>query len=334
MENSFSEAFIMYQIAQILCLGLSKEEVNRAIDIKIPHTKKPSFAKKYSHNTGIKTFKVLYDLGYQEKSELEGLWKIMDKSGFHKAFILNSPNLGIVIKKLEMISSSNGTGMSYDISINNGRIYVYLQYVDTRKDFYSPHAGIAVIAQVIQEYLDIEMMDINLEVGVTQSYLPNESLFSALVTDRVRFNAKQHYISFPLKLWNAQNNRYNSILNSYFEEQYRLLYSVNIKENDDLIHRIYWHMSSTSSDLEKTSNIDIIASKLNMSRSTLYRHLAERNLTFKNLVDELRKNNALKYIKETNMSLGEISDQLGYANLSAFNRAFKRWYNTTPSSLR
>ncbi|VTQ54704.1 Urease operon transcriptional activator [Campylobacter jejuni] len=334
MEHSFSEAFVMYHVDKMLDLGISKDDVNHALGIKIPYPETPSFAKRYHHQIGFHLYKILYELGYQKKNELATSWKVMDKSGFHKAFILNSPNLNTVIKKLDMISYSNSSSAAHEIAVIQGRVYIYLQYPDARADFYSPHAGFAIIAQVIQEYLDVEMADIDLEVGVTHSFLPDEFLFSKLVTDRIRFKTERHYISFPLKLMNTQNNNYNSTLNSYFEEQYRILYSVNIKENDVLLHRIYWHLSSTSSNLDKANNVDIIARKMNMSRSTLYRHLAERNLTFKNLVDELRKNNAMNYIKETKLSLGEISDRLGYANLSAFNRAFKRWYNKTPSSLR
>ena len=71
-----------------------------------------------------------------------------------------------------------------------------------------------------------------------------------------------------------------------------------------------------------------------MSRTTLYRNLAERNLTFKGIVDDMRKQSSLKYLNESTLSLGEICDLLGYANQSAFNRSFKRWFASTPSDYR
>ena len=71
-----------------------------------------------------------------------------------------------------------------------------------------------------------------------------------------------------------------------------------------------------------------------MSRSTLYRHLADHEVTFSQLLEDERKEKALTFLKETKLSMGEISDRLGYANLSAFNRAFKRWFDTTPSLIR
>ena len=48
----------------------------------------------------------------------------------------------------------------------------------------------------------------------------------------------------------------------------------------------------------------------------------------------VRRSLALKYIEEPGYSITEIAFLLGYADQSAFNRAFKRWTGHTPTTFR
>ncbi|MDX5298804.1 MAG: helix-turn-helix transcriptional regulator, partial [Gammaproteobacteria bacterium] len=71
-----------------------------------------------------------------------------------------------------------------------------------------------------------------------------------------------------------------------------------------------------------------------MSRHTLYKRLKAENLTFADLLDEVRKEQALTYLRESPRSLAEIGDLLGFSELSAFSRAFKRWMGVSPAEFR
>ena len=71
-----------------------------------------------------------------------------------------------------------------------------------------------------------------------------------------------------------------------------------------------------------------------MSPRTLQRRLADEGARFHDLVDELRRELALEYVRDRRRPLGEIAYLLGYAELSPFLRAFKRWTGKTPSELR
>jgi len=75
-----------------------------------------------------------------------------------------------------------------------------------------------------------------------------------------------------------------------------------------------------------------IAKKLNMSRNTLYRKLKNEGIAFHDLVDEVRKANAERYLIEGKHSKSEIAFLLGFSELSAFSRAFKRWHGCSPNS--
>jgi AraC-like DNA-binding protein len=46
---------------------------------------------------------------------------------------------------------------------------------------------------------------------------------------------------------------------------------------------------------------------------------------FNDLLDRLRKQLALKYVSETDLSVAQVAFRLGYANPPAFTLAFRRW---------
>ncbi|MDX1634202.1 MAG: helix-turn-helix transcriptional regulator [Marinobacter sp.] len=80
--------------------------------------------------------------------------------------------------------------------------------------------------------------------------------------------------------------------------------------------------------------VEAVAAQLNMSRYTLYKRLKEENLTFLGLLDEVRREQALSYLQEPERPLTEVAELLGFSELSAFSRAFKRWMGTSPAEFR
>jgi AraC-like DNA-binding protein len=71
-----------------------------------------------------------------------------------------------------------------------------------------------------------------------------------------------------------------------------------------------------------------------MSPRSLQRKLGEYGVDFKKLVEDIRRCLALKHLKDRTDSLTEIAFMLGYSDLSAFTRAFKRWTGTAPFEYR
>lgn len=82
------------------------------------------------------------------------------------------------------------------------------------------------------------------------------------------------------------------------------------------------------------SRMTSIARQLGMSERTLHRRLAEEGVSYQELVDEVRKAAAGRYLDESALAIGEIAYLLGYSEPAAFHRAFKRWYGTTPEQFR
>ena len=80
--------------------------------------------------------------------------------------------------------------------------------------------------------------------------------------------------------------------------------------------------------------IEQVAANLNLSVRTLQRRLKEEGLTYKIVLDELRKQFALDYIKNKELSVKEIAYLLDYAEPSSFIRTFKRWTGKSPNVYR
>jgi AraC-like DNA-binding protein len=77
-----------------------------------------------------------------------------------------------------------------------------------------------------------------------------------------------------------------------------------------------------------------VAKKLALSPRTLQRRLEERGMRFKQLMDDTRRRFAINYLKDRDHTLTQVAFLLGYSEVSAFNRAFKRWTARTPLNYR
>ncbi|SET20526.1 AraC-type DNA-binding protein [Marinobacter segnicrescens] len=80
--------------------------------------------------------------------------------------------------------------------------------------------------------------------------------------------------------------------------------------------------------------VEEVAAELNMSRHTLYKKLKEENLTFAGLLEDVRREQALNYMNDRDRTLSEVAELLGFSELSAFSRAFKRWMGKSPAEFR
>jgi AraC-like DNA-binding protein len=81
-------------------------------------------------------------------------------------------------------------------------------------------------------------------------------------------------------------------------------------------------------------NLEMIAKELNVSSRSIYRKLRSENISYKDLLSEVRKQLALDYLKEASLSINDISFKLGFSESSAFHRAFKRWFGAKPGQYR
>ncbi|MDN3637845.1 AraC family transcriptional regulator ligand-binding domain-containing protein [Simiduia curdlanivorans] len=80
--------------------------------------------------------------------------------------------------------------------------------------------------------------------------------------------------------------------------------------------------------------LDAVAVQLCVSKSTLIRKLAKENTSYTRLIEDIRQTLASYYLIETDLSIEQVAEKLGYEDTSNFSRTFQRWTSTTPSRFR
>jgi len=79
---------------------------------------------------------------------------------------------------------------------------------------------------------------------------------------------------------------------------------------------------------------ETLAQALHLSQRTLQRRLQEEGTSFQALLDDTRRELAEQYLAQPGMTLLETAYLLGFADPSNFYRAFRRWFDVTPSEFR
>lgn len=77
-----------------------------------------------------------------------------------------------------------------------------------------------------------------------------------------------------------------------------------------------------------------VAEQLCMTTRTMARYLQRQNTSFQELIDGLRKEMAIDYLRATDWTVDEIAESLGYSSAANFGRAFKKWTGRPPSGFR
>ena len=77
-----------------------------------------------------------------------------------------------------------------------------------------------------------------------------------------------------------------------------------------------------------------IADALHISLRNLQRKLSDEGTTYKEILNNTRRDLALSYIQDKRYTISEITFLLGFSDSSSFTRAFKRWTGKSPSAHR
>ena len=77
-----------------------------------------------------------------------------------------------------------------------------------------------------------------------------------------------------------------------------------------------------------------VAARVGLGERSLNRRLAAQGTSARALTEEVRGALARQLLQDTHMAVNEVGERLGYANPSAFTRAFKRWTGTAPARWR
>lgn len=82
-------------------------------------------------------------------------------------------------------------------------------------------------------------------------------------------------------------------------------------------------------------DMPMVARRLSMSVATLRRRLDEEGTSHSQILDEVRHELAKRYLVERRLAISEVAFLLGFAHVTAFYKAFRRWsHGGTPAEFR
>jgi AraC-like DNA-binding protein len=83
-----------------------------------------------------------------------------------------------------------------------------------------------------------------------------------------------------------------------------------------------------------SDSLVVAAKRVGLAARTLNRRLAAEGTSYLQLREEARYAIARQLLTETRMPANQVADRLGYANSSAFTRAFRQWSGKAPAEWR
>lgn len=86
--------------------------------------------------------------------------------------------------------------------------------------------------------------------------------------------------------------------------------------------------------IQRNCKHEHVAEALFLHPRTLNRRLSDHGTTLRGIVDEIRFEMARQFLLESEATITEISNLIGYADASILARSFQRWSGTTPSAWR
>lgn len=112
----------------------------------------------------------------------------------------------------------------------------------------------------------------------------------------------------------------------------RVLLGQTPRQQETTTEQVYGYLTHRLTG--EVPQIAEVAAALALSQRSLSRRLADEGTTFRAVVDEARFAVARALLDDPSLSLTEISYLLGYASLSGFTHAYKRWTGHAPTADR
>lgn len=241
--------------------------------------------------------------------------------------MLSSPTLGDAIEKIlkyQRLISDGGSFTVLDVSAEE----VALVYQPNADNFSYHQIDVVMVAVIsFARWLlgqDIAPKGINFchaQLGGAEEY---QNFFSCPIA----FEQEQNSIIFSAHLMQEALPGFDPQLASMHEQMADS--QLESLSKPDIIARLQGLMMQSEMAISR----DRIAEQLGMSGRSLQRKLQEQGSSFQQVYDDYRYKKALTLLQDEQLSLLDISLQLGFSESSTFYRAFKRWQGITPGEYR
>lgn len=154
--------------------------------------------------------------------------------------------------------------------------------------------------------------------------------YKKIFRPKIQFEAASNEIRIPKYLAEKPFAMANLITAEHFEKECDALLA-EVEETKSIAEQIREILLMS---IGNYPSLDDLASQLNVSPRTLRRRLQENDTSYKKILEQVRLEIAKRYLTTSNITIGQISQKLGYEDQNSFSHAFKVLTGESPSQFR
>ncbi len=148
---------------------------------------------------------------------------------------------------------------------------------------------------------------------------------------RFEYGQPDEMMVFPRELLDVRMRLADAEASRMARDQCEFELQKALKEQGDIVMAIRNMLRMMPGPLP---SLEAMAERFCVSSRTLKRRLADRDTNYREIVESVLKDRAIQLLRYTNQSVSEIAYELGYADLSNFSRAFRKWTGKSASEFR
>ena len=224
---------------------------------------------------------------------------------------------------------AQGVNLGLEVDGNRARFSYQLSdpaILERRQD---AEMAIAFVHNVIKKELcdDWRLLEVQFEHSKPTDTSEHRRIFDATLRFGKPANALVFHQKYLTRGLMEADLRLYPVLQSHLDEAL-----VERSDDNDLVARVSGIVAKSLSGA--VPRLSSVAEQLGLPTWTLQRRLRDEGLVYSQLVADVRRDVAITYLKKSSLSLSEIAFLLGYSEISAFSRAFRRWSGTSPQAFR
>lgn len=158
--------------------------------------------------------------------------------------------------------------------------------------------------------------------------LADPEQYKAFTRAKIAFNQEKDALIFPARLLEQKPCAASEEVRNYLEAFLAREARGHDQPLPQKVSKLIYELIPTGE-----ATLTTIAPMLGMNVRTLQRELRQADTEFRSLLDDVRFEIARSAL-EQNQSITDVALNLGYSELSAFSRAFKRWSGVPPQQWR
>lgn len=246
--------------------------------------------------------------------------------------MMHCATLGRALEKLCEYQELVCEGVLTSLKTKNNLCYLNLQVIDTSlvHPQYALESELSVYTHTLSTIIGKTLLvkEVHFTFEQPDNKAEHERIFQ---TDKLFFNSDFNGLVFDKDLLQLSVLNANPNLFSLFES-HAIEYLQKIKKTDSLSNRVRQEILHRLTGEEPT--LHHISRTLAMGIRSVQMKLKEEGTSFRQLLDEVRKEIAVKHLREPHISTTDIAYLLGFSEPSVFSRTFKKWTGFTPNTYR